>query len=1213
MGQACEGEAQGHGRHCTVDTSGFNVDQPTGTVSQIDLGDGNSLSCRSTSTGADAALHAECVVIQTGVSLQNEEEGKGQMNAIVVEDSDGNKQLHASVTANGNVCNIHPNATGSSVMECIPTDEFPPEEDPHNDEEEEIMVTLPGYGGRSRELVSAPVDDQKQLPLSSAVGLRGGHRGLADDGSVLDIMVVWTNLAECANSGLSAGCTHDATTESNIRGRIALAIAETNTAYTGSGVTTKLRLVHAYREDNYVEASADAFSAALNAITGKSDGVMDDVHAKRDKYGADIVALIIHDSQYCGVAWLGPSEDRMFSITAWNCATGYYSFAHEIGHNMGCNHDKGTTNACSGTNSQYGYRDPNAEFRSIMAYTCASGQCDNNKGGGCTRVQMFSNPNINYNNKPIGSALHDNAGRINSVKATIAGYRNTIPVCSVNSDCDDNDPCTTNVCDGICKTEPINCNDNNACTNDTCSGGQCSNTPISCDDGNPCTEDSCSLDGGCINTPIASCCGNDVCEAGENTDNCNADCAVGPFTIEGPSCRSLGLPCYIRDGHMFDVKAQGRDVSVTSMNIHYYKGGTAQVWTRSGTHVGHRSSDGWTKVAEHDFTGTSPWAMATFPDFAVSVHITAGSTQAFYVTLNAGGDQLYHKGNQSTSAIAAQDKHLIMYEGYTMNADFVTSGNLIRVWNGQIVYKTGGAGAPHTLGPSPIPTKATTSPPVPTVIPTPAPVLPPTPAPALPPTMPPTVIPTPAPTIPPTMSPTVIPTPAPTLPPTMSPTPLPTTSPSKLPTGSPTISSKPTRFVPEVIDMVKDTGSATVLRGAYFEVKAGDTWAKITNLKVVTYRAQLLEVYYKYGSAAPYEKTPCAWKKIAETDSSWNPGYWKRVFPPWVNGFEPVVLPANETVSFYVAVADISTQTRGILGFYDRSSKDYSKPFMALNALSSPVGAIAMSSGKGGEQGQRFKPKPSYYYSYGMYGGLRLESMQPGSTSSPTQAPTMPTTSDSIKSSFSGANSTQGLQFEVENLLQTEDIIVTNFNILFTQAGNHHVEVWHRNGSYKGSSSSTCKNWNNWCKEWIKVYTSTDYYGTSGGSTKSFVAVARAGTTSSFAIVSGTSMLSINTAETSGDISVKNGHLEVHLASLIKDYHGENLQTSHALSSSEIKFEGGIGYKIAHSVCAVHSLAPWVVMNPDAANAFESDEVADVDEEIITNVEEGNDLEANIE
>ena len=163
---------------------------------------------------------------------------------------------------------------------------------------------------------------------------------------------------------------------------------------------------------------------------------------------------------------------------------------------------------------------------------------------------------------------------------------------------------------------------------------------------------------------------------------------------------------------------------------------------------------------------------------------------------------------------------------------------------------------------------------------------------------------------------------------------------------------------------------------------------------------------------------------------------------------------------------------------------------------------------------------------------------------------------------------------------------------------------------------------------------------TSGGSTKSFVAIAQAGTTSSFAIVSGTSKLLINTTETSDTISVRNGkiimsqvhfviifaaqtqlsflfcqtgHLEVQLASLIKDYHGENLQTSHELSSSEIKFEGGIDYKIAHSVCAIHSSAPWVVMNPDAADAFDSDEVADVGEEIITNVEEGNALEANVE
>ena len=49
---------------------------------------------------------------------------------------------------------------------------------------------------------------------------------------------------------------------------------------------------------------------------------MDDVHTKRNTYGADIVALLIHDDAYCGLAHLGPGVDKMFSITKWSCATG---------------------------------------------------------------------------------------------------------------------------------------------------------------------------------------------------------------------------------------------------------------------------------------------------------------------------------------------------------------------------------------------------------------------------------------------------------------------------------------------------------------------------------------------------------------------------------------------------------------------------------------------------------------------------------------------------------------------------------------------------------------------------------------------------------------------------------------------------------------------------------------------------------------------------
>jgi hypothetical protein len=246
-------------------------------------------------------------------------------------------------------------------------------------------------------------------------------RSLFDDsGGNLDVMVVWDRDAECRNSGLSASCTPTDATARNMRSRIELAIQETNTAYAQSGVTTVLNLVHSYKHPTYV---ATRFSSSLNDIT---DNRVEGVHDERNSYGADLVTLIIDDPQYCGVAWLSPREDLMYSVTAWNCATGYFSFGHEIGHNLGLNHDRGTSGACGNSNYNYGYRDPAADFRSILAYNCNSGQCDNNQGGGCTRVQRFSNPNFAHNDKPIGTATEDNARKINNIKATVATYHTTV-------------------------------------------------------------------------------------------------------------------------------------------------------------------------------------------------------------------------------------------------------------------------------------------------------------------------------------------------------------------------------------------------------------------------------------------------------------------------------------------------------------------------------------------------------------------------------------------------------------------------------------------------------------------------------------------------------------------------------------------------------------------------------------------------------------------
>ena len=196
------------------------------------------------------------------------------------------------------------------------------------------------------------------------------HEG-ADDCSIIDTLVVWTHYAECFQSTLPKGCIHTAQTEKNIKGVISLAIQESNTAFELSKVHTDLRLVHMYRDTEGFDEAA-GFKDALDKITKTNDGFLDSVHANREWYKADVVVLIIHKiGGTCGLGWLGPAMSKMFSATGVKCATGYYSFVHEIMHNLGCNHDRGTENACSETASNYGYRDPAGQFTAPQHLTKA--------------------------------------------------------------------------------------------------------------------------------------------------------------------------------------------------------------------------------------------------------------------------------------------------------------------------------------------------------------------------------------------------------------------------------------------------------------------------------------------------------------------------------------------------------------------------------------------------------------------------------------------------------------------------------------------------------------------------------------------------------------------------------------------------------------------------------------------------------------------------
>ena len=134
--------------------------------------------------------------------------------------------------------------------------------------------------------------------------------------------------------------------------------------------------------------------------------------------GADVAALLVLNAPYCGVGYLDTIASKYtFSITAKDCAVGYYSFGHEVGHNVGAHHDPDTS-----TNTIYSYGHGHliaagngaSGVRTIMAYFAT---------GHSQRVNYWSNPEVIYSatGTPTGAAdLSDNARLWQEKRASLA-------------------------------------------------------------------------------------------------------------------------------------------------------------------------------------------------------------------------------------------------------------------------------------------------------------------------------------------------------------------------------------------------------------------------------------------------------------------------------------------------------------------------------------------------------------------------------------------------------------------------------------------------------------------------------------------------------------------------------------------------------------------------------------------------------------------------
>jgi peptidyl-Asp metalloendopeptidase len=291
----------------------------------------------------------------------------------------------ATVTAGGTQYSVEPLGGGLHAVSRIDQSGFPadhPAEHP---------------GGALSDAIDAAADGflAAKSPGSGDVGTLAATQ--------INVMVVYTASA--------------ATASGNIASRIQLAVDETNQSYVNSGVN--INMVRVYTAQVTYNESNRSFSQHVSALRSTTDGIMDIVHTWRNTYAADVVVLVVNDSEACGMAAaIKATASYAFAAAHYTCITGYYSFGHEVGHLQGARHDRYVDS--SNTPYQYGHGFiPSAKnWRTIMAY---GNNCSN-----CTRIQWWSNPQKTYpsTGQVMGTTTYeDNARVLNTTASTVAAFR----------------------------------------------------------------------------------------------------------------------------------------------------------------------------------------------------------------------------------------------------------------------------------------------------------------------------------------------------------------------------------------------------------------------------------------------------------------------------------------------------------------------------------------------------------------------------------------------------------------------------------------------------------------------------------------------------------------------------------------------------------------------------------------------------------------------
>lgn len=173
---------------------------------------------------------------------------------------------------------------------------------------------------------------------------------------------------------------------------------------------------------NFIE-DGDDYQTDLTRLLNNTQA-----HQLRNQYQADLVVLLTDNvyPEIYGVAYLGPNPYTSYSIVEAPHATSGFTFAHEVGHLFGCRHE---VDDDPGGSFEHGYKFTTGwwlwkkKWKTIL---------QTNSWSSYTRIQYYSNPDVEYNNKATGTAsTNDNARKLIDESCTVENFRPYDPPPSV--------------------------------------------------------------------------------------------------------------------------------------------------------------------------------------------------------------------------------------------------------------------------------------------------------------------------------------------------------------------------------------------------------------------------------------------------------------------------------------------------------------------------------------------------------------------------------------------------------------------------------------------------------------------------------------------------------------------------------------------------------------------------------------------------------------